>query len=106
GLSNKVSLFGWYQDKSNYVEVLMKQEHNQWLIRQKIGGKWLVKTKGAATITPNVSYDVKVIFDGTNFQLFVDGTLLVTMKAAGPAQGTVGFQVKNTTGTFGMISVN
>ena len=34
------------------------------------------------------------------------GAPLITMSAHGPHTGTVGFQVKSTTGTFGMINVN
>jgi hypothetical protein len=55
-----------------------------------------------------VVYSIHVTFDGTNFQLAIDGVTVITMpKAAGPPpSGTFGYQVKATTGRFSDICVN
>lgn len=105
GLFNKLWMLNWYTDKKNTVEVLMKQENNKFVLRQRINGVIVAKTKGLATLAPNVAYDVQVTFDGTVFTLIVDGNPIATLNAAGAVSGTIGFAVKNTTGTFGFACV-
>lgn len=107
GIGNRVSLFGWYVDKNNLVELMMKQEQGRWLLRQRSGGVIVKKTKGVSAINPNQPYVARVTFDGTAFTVFVDGVQLFTMTpAASVPTGTVGFQVKKTTGIFDYITVN
>ncbi|HEY7159987.1 MAG TPA: hypothetical protein VH815_01955, partial [Acidobacteriota bacterium] len=62
GVSNKIFFFGWFQDKQNTVEVLMKEQNDKWVLRQRAGGVVVAKTKSSQNILPNVSYDVKVDF--------------------------------------------
>jgi len=106
GSSNKVWLLAWYQDKKNGVEILMKEENDKWVLKQRSGGQVVTKVNAAATIQPNVFYDVEVSFDGTNFTLKVDGVTLATATAGSAPIGTVGFRVKSTVGSFASISVN
>lgn len=107
GTGNKVYMLGWYVDKKNAVELIMNEERDKWILKQRVGGSVVAKAKVMQTIDPNVSYDVQVVFDGTQFQLFLSGNLILTMpKAAGtnPA-GTVGFRIKGTTADFERIFV-
>lgn len=106
GFSNKVWLLGWYQDKNNTVELLMKEENDRWVLKQRSGGAVVAKGKILQTIDPNVSYVTRITYDGTNFQVTIDGALLLTLPAGAPASGTIGFESKNTTGSFGYIQVN
>lgn len=106
GVSNQIFFFGWYQDKDNLVEVLMKEEQDKWVIKQISNGAVVAKTKASATIQPNIFYDVRVSFDGTKFTLNVDGVDLVSMNAGATPSGTVGYRVKKTTGRFGNICVD
>jgi len=106
GAFNKLWMLPWYTDKRNTVEVLMKDENEKYILRQRVNGVVVAKTKLLVTIDPNVVYDVVVSFDGTVFTLTVDGTATVTLNAAGPASGTFGFSAKNTTGTFGFACVD
>ncbi len=106
GEFSKVWLFGWRVDKDNTVEVLMKEENDKWVLRQRVNRTIVAKDSGFATIDPNVNYDVQVSFDGTTFTLTVDGTVTGTIIAVGSPSGTVGFAAKNTTGFFEFISVN
>ncbi len=107
GIGNRVWLLGWYIDKKNTIELLMKEENDKWIVKHRSNGSIVAKGKGFATILPNVSYNVELSFDGTNFVLRVDGNVLVTLPAATSVpSGTVGFQAKNTTGSFGYILVN
>ena len=73
------------------------------MIKQISNGSIVAKTKASAIIDPNIFYDVRVSFDGTQFTLIVDGVTLVSMNAGATPSGTVGFRVKKTTGRFGNI---
>lgn len=107
GVGNKIWMLGWYLDKKNTMELLFKEENDKIVLKQRSNGVVVTKNKGTITLTPNVSYQVRVAFDGTIFTVYVDNTPLFTLtpKAAVPS-GTVGFYVKGTTGSFGYITVN
>jgi hypothetical protein len=107
GTGNRIWLLGWYADKKNNVELMMKQESGKWILKQRSNGKIVAKAKGFAAITPNVLYDIMVIFDGAHFTVTVDGSQLMqlTPVAAVPS-GTFGFSVKSTTVQVGEVSVN
>jgi hypothetical protein len=50
---------------------------------------------------------VLVGFDGTQFSVSINGTPLITLVPVGIVPtGTVGFQSKSATGSFGYINVN
>jgi choice-of-anchor B domain-containing protein len=107
GSNNRVWLYSWYVDKKNTIELLMKQESGTWILKQKSDGRILAKQKALLPINPNQFYNVQLNFDGTQFNVSIDGNVVITMNAAGSVPtGTVGYQVKNTTGSFGSINVN
>jgi choice-of-anchor B domain-containing protein len=107
GSNNRAILLAWYVDKKNTVELLMKQETGTWILKQKSNGKVVAKQKALLPINPNQFYDVQLSYDGTQFQVSLDGTVAITMpSAAAVPVGTVGYQVKNTTASFGSINVN
>jgi uncharacterized delta-60 repeat protein len=105
GILNKLKVFGWFQDKNNNIEIVMEEENDRWIVKQRTGGKVVAKMKASNTIVPNAFYDVIVTFDGSIFTLSVNGIPLASMPAAVLPNGTVGFEVKNTTGRFGSIVV-
>jgi hypothetical protein len=107
GIGNKIWMLGWYVDKKNTMELLFKEENDKIVLKQRANGVVVTKNKGTITLDPNVSYQVRVAFDGTIFTVYVDNSPLFTLtpKAAVPV-GTIGFYVKATTGSFGYISVN
>jgi len=106
GTLNKVWMLAWYTDKKNTIEVMLKEENNKIVVKQKFGGAVVAKGNASIALLPNVSYDIEISYDGTKLNLFVDGNPLLTLNAATTPSGTVGFQVKSTTGTFGDVCVN
>jgi glucose/arabinose dehydrogenase/PKD repeat protein len=109
GIGSRVWLLGWYQDKNNTIELMMKESQDKWVLKQRSPAGGIVrKAKASQTIDPAVFYKAKIVFDGTTFQVYVDDVLIITMdKASGTAPtGTVGFQLKATTGTYGDIRVD
>jgi hypothetical protein len=71
------------------------------------GSRVVRKAKGLIPINPNQTYVDRIVFDGANFNVYIDGALIITMAPGGTVpQGTAGFKVKKTTGRFDYISVN
>lgn len=106
GPFGKVWLLAWRQSNRDDVELLIKQDSDRWILRQRVNGVIAIKAKAVSAIAPNTSYDVKLVYDGTNFTLYVDGAGLIVMPAAAVPSGTVGFEAKNTTASFGFVLVN
>lgn len=109
GANNKVWFYGWYLDKKNDIELIVSEESDKLVLKQRSGGSVVAKAKGIVPggVVPNVPLVIRVAFDGTQFAVSVNGTLLFTMTAAAPVStGTVGFAAKNTTASFGYVTVN
>lgn len=106
GARNKVWLLGWYVDKANRVELLMKEDQDKWILKQRAGGVVVAKSKAKVVIDPNVPYDVKLRFDGVSLILEVNGVELINMTAVGLPSGTIAFEAKKTVVRFGYINVN
>ena len=88
------------------MEVQFKEENDKIILKQRVNGKIVAKAKASFTIDPNTSYVVKVSYDGTIFTVSVNGSSLFTLTPASPvSSGTIGFQAKGTTGSFGYITV-
>lgn len=106
GSGNKLSMLGWYVDKNNHMELQFKEENDKIVLRQRLNGKIVAKAKASFTIDPNVSYIVKVSYDGSIFTVSLNGSLLFTFTPpARMPSGTIGFQAKRTVGSFGFIAV-
>lgn len=102
----KIFLLGWYQDLDNTIELVIKEEKDKLILRQRVNGTIVAKTRATFPIIPDVFYRIRIISDGTTLTLEVEGTILSILPLAVPATGTVGFQLKNSTASFGYISVN
>lgn len=102
--NGRVSLFGWYVDKRNNVELMMNASGGKWIYRQRVAGKSVKKIKVPAVINTGQQYIARIVFDGTNFIVTIDGTQILSTPATA-VSGTVGYRVRSTTGTFGYIDV-
>lgn len=108
-LRNKISLLAWYVNKGNSMELIAMDTKDKWVLKQRLNGTVVASAKATKVIDANVTYTVRIVFDGTKFDVFVDDlvTPLFSLNPAGPVPtGTFGFQVKRTTGTFGYICVD
>jgi len=104
---SKISLLGWYAGNSDSVELFMDAFKGKWTLKQRVGGLTVAKKGLHQTILPNTFYRIQLLYDSNSaaFQVFVDGVLTLSLPAAAPAPGTVGFRVKATTGTFQEILI-
>lgn len=105
--SGQLYLYGWYQSKSSHAELRMSADNDYWMLKL-YGGGTTKKKKISRVVNPNTNYHSKIVFDGTNFTVFIDGVQIITLpKITGTTpSGTVGFLVKSTTGSFDSIVVN
>ena len=105
----KILLLGWYVDSKNMMELSASAGTNQWKLVQRVAGNVVSTAKATKVIDPNIFYNVRLAYDGAKFDLYVDDpvTPLLSLTPSRPVStGTVGFQAKGTTGTFGYICVN
>jgi uncharacterized delta-60 repeat protein len=105
GPGNKVWLLAFHQNKANTVELLMKEESDRWILKHRVNGRIVQKEKAISVIEPGVTYTVYLTFDGTQFTLTVDSETILTMPATAAPSGSVGYRVRNTTGTFEWLFV-
>ena len=112
GSDGRVSLFAWYVDKPHSVELRFMEDAQKIMLIQKSG---LTKTKKKSfrAIAANTMYNVKVAYNGINFQVWIDGVLVpeLTMTPVAIPAGKAVFRVKSTTGLpitgkFADIAVN
>jgi hypothetical protein len=85
--------------------LILNEERDKWILKQRTGGIVVAKSKASAVLDPQVNYKVVLSFDGSKFNLNVNGTQILSMKAAAAPFGKVGFKAKKTTGIFGLIRV-
>jgi hypothetical protein len=106
GIGNRVWMLGWYIDKKTTIELMMKEEADRWIFKQKSAGNLLVKAKAILPINPGVDYSVELSFDGTNFHVLVNGTEILTVPAGAiPQSGSMGYETKGTTGRFNSVCI-
>ncbi len=72
----KASLLAWYFDNQNYVELTMMEKKDKWLLKQRSGGNQVARDSLKETIEPNVTYHVLITFNGSNFQVFIDDSVI------------------------------
>lgn len=102
----RVSLLGWYQDKKNYVELMLIPQKDKILLKQRLNGAVVLKSKADLILDPNISYQIQLAFDGTNFSVMVNGASVLTIPSAAAPSGTVGFRTKKGAGRLDQITVN
>lgn len=93
----RVSMFAWYTNGANGVEVRLMEDKNKLLIKQKLAGA-SAKAKAILVIQPDTPYGVEVAYDGAAFHVFVDGTEVATMPGVGTPSGIMKLRVKTGTG--------
>lgn len=93
-------------DSNNQIEVLLKEGQDKIVVKQRIGGVVVRKAKANVTLLPNTAYSVRVVHNGTNIQVFIDGSPVITLVTGAVSSGTVGFETKNNILTVSDICVN
>lgn len=108
----RISMFGWYADKSHSVELRLMPDKGKILLKQTAG---VLRAKGKFLTALNTgqAYNLKILFDGTRIQVFLDGgsSPVITMTTVAPPAGNAAFLLKSSTklpetGSMADIAVN
>jgi hypothetical protein len=83
----------------------MKENNDRLVLKEKVAGFVTNKIKANFAVEPQVWNHVVISFDGTNYQVVVDGTPIITMPATITPFGNAGFRMKNTGARFKQILV-
>lgn len=92
------SIWAWYKDVSNRVELRIMADKNAVQLMQKAAGVTVAKVKAAYVINPGQLYHVKMLYNGSAFQVFIDGALVLTKTTGTAPNGNAGLRAKSTTG--------
>jgi hypothetical protein len=88
----------------------MLPEKDKWVLKQYFNGSTVAKAKGLSAISAGVNYNVKIIYDHGQFQVFIDDfvTSLITMPDGASAFGIAGYRVKGmgSSASFAQIDVH
>ncbi len=107
GIGNRISLITHYLDRRNNVEVILNEEKDKVILRQRLNGKIVSKAKSSFTIDANIFYDVHLSYDGSLLTLNINGNAVLSFPSVGNLpSGTVGFKTVNTDAFFGDIRVD
>lgn len=101
GSFSRTFIQAWYIDRSNRVDLVIKEESDTWALKQRSGGHVVAKAKVSSPIQPGTAYNVRILqFNGV-FQLWVDGVLKISMPAgAAVPAGNLVVKVKKTITSF------
>lgn len=106
GSGGRASLLSWYSGKTDYVELAILEAKDKVVLKQRSGSKTVLKKSASKPIDAGVDYDLKIAFNGTQLQVFVDDVQLFLIDAEGASpNGTVGFRVRSSTAVFREIVV-
>jgi Calx-beta domain len=101
------TLYAWYLDAGNNVELTINEFANEWVLKQVKAGVTVANTVLTRPTVTGQDYTVQLEFDGTEIRLSIDGSLAVVMAPAVGAtpDGTVGFRVDSNAASFDLIKV-
>lgn len=108
----RVSLFSWYVDKKTNVEIIVMEDRNKVVLKRKVNGVTVAKSKFMTAINANQDYHLQAAYNGAGFVVLLDGASIINVAAgAGSPSGIVGFRIKpagvsSVTGSFEEILVH
>jgi hypothetical protein len=105
GDGSNLTIIGWYVDSKNKVELIFK-ELDKVILKQRSAGTIVTKEKVSLPINPGSEFDVLLRYQGTKFEVFINGAPVLSVDTTFPPNGKVGFSLKRTSGSFGRILVN
>lgn len=97
------TILGWFAGNQNKVELILKK--GKVTLKQKVAGTTVLNESASASITEGIPFDVKLSFDGVQFEVIVGGVSVLQESTSIAPNGKVGLQVKSGTATFGELRV-
>jgi hypothetical protein len=79
GVFGKTFLNSHFVNKSNTLQLVIKENLDRAVLKFKVGGATVDKAKALFTFDPNTPYDISIGYDGTTVTVSVNGSTLITM---------------------------
>jgi hypothetical protein len=90
--SGRASVYGWYQSSSTNVELQIWDDKNRFVLKQMSAGTVLASQTVSRTVATGTYYHIKLVFNGSNFQVYVDNVLIITLAPGNTPSGKAGFK--------------
>jgi photosystem II stability/assembly factor-like uncharacterized protein len=101
GAFSRTFVQAWYLNKSNRVDLVVKEENDKWVLKHISNGQTVAKASVILPIQPGAVYDVMISQFGGTFNVYIDGALRITMNAgAAVPSGNLTLKVKKTVTSF------
>lgn len=106
----KMTVYSWYKDSKNYLQLDIDETHNTIKLKQKQAGTILWTITASVDLTPQVLYHLAISYDGAAVHVALEDNELINKSATVSSAGKIGFVVKanngvNTTGRFDNVVV-
>ncbi len=87
------AVLGWVAAPRSHAVVLLEPDADQVVFAQRENGAWVAHVTAGVTPEYDTSYTVEIAFDGADFQVLLDGELLIREPNAAAAEphGRFGF---------------
>lgn len=105
GMGSKVVINGWHQNSANRVELSLREDVDRWKLKQVANGKLVAKARTTLTINPGTNYHIKIRYDGTAFEVWVNDISILKMSSSVIPFGNAGFEVKKSSASFDNILI-
>jgi hypothetical protein len=105
GIGSKVVINGWRQSSANRVELSLREDVDRWKLKYIANGKLVAKARTTLTINPGTFYHVKIRYDGSGFEVWVNDSSLMKMSSPVIPFGNAGFEVKKSSASFDNILI-
>ena len=73
GTGDQAWIFGWYFDAKNRMELQINEAQDKILLKQRSANRIVIKKKAIVTLSQNTFYIFRMVFDGTNFTVLMNG---------------------------------
>lgn len=105
GVGNSITLLGWFSDRKNTIEVVMKEDQDEFVLRQKKDGVILVKDTASFPIQIGLDYQLRVLYDGDRVKLQVNQQSIAKIKPVGRIFGSIGFETRKTVSRHNYVCI-
>lgn len=95
----QIQIYGWNFDHRNFVSLILSETNDTMLLKQKLAGTVIVKSKIHQPIIPGTKYHVTISYDGVAFHVLMDAVQLINLATPrAPLAGGLAVKVKSESG--------
>jgi uncharacterized repeat protein (TIGR01451 family) len=102
GTKRKITITAWSADKHNKVDVIFKVDSGggKMVMKQRSNNAIVAKGKADVPISNDTPFDFAISYDGTKFDITIDGSSVLTVNSNAAPSGNLLITVKNAAAKF------